>query len=1176
MNCPSCDAVLPDGARFCPACGTSIAASRIDERRVVTVLFADVVGFTGLAEHLDPEQVKRMIDRCMERLVGDITAFGGTVDKILGDGVLALFGAPVAHEDDAERAVRAALRMQETIRDAFRPDGEELQLRIGVNTGEVLVGALRARADYTAMGDVVNTAARLQAASPPGGVLVGPGTYQLTEDTFTYEAFGEVSPRGREQSVSAWLAGDPVAPPGVRRHRQDLPLVGRDDELGLLFGGLGFAMGRSRAFLAALEGEGGVGKSRIVAEVVGRMRSEYDIPVLEGGCVPYGESNPWSPLATAIVGYLDIDLNTTPEHVRELAGQRGIELMGWSAGDAELTRLQDAFMHLLGYPSPLDDLEPARAREALTRAIIAVLQARLRRGPLALAITDLHWAESAVITLLEQLLMALVNLPFVLITTTRPESEMVWPPAGGPYSALRLRLEPLDQLAAAELVRAILGSEVDPATIDRLYERSGGNPLFLEELTTLVAEHGAGGELPDSLRALVSARLDQLASDQRAVLDNAAVLGGSGSVAALVRFGDQMGVANSERLLLGLIDAGLIAVDGRRWRFRSESVRDVAYQTLTKAARAQRHCGIAEAMASAEPDKQVRAEEVAHHYATAAELVGELGPIEGVKRDVRELAVRWLTEAAEWATDQMYPKSAARLATRAFDLLEGDGTTAVRAAKRRLLLVRADALADLRLLTKARADVSAAMVSAAIDTDRASEAVARRLLGEIDRFDGRLPEARRELDASIELCREIGDEHQLARSLRSRGFLEVFGGTPVAAAAFLDEADDLYLRLGDRGGHAWVEQNRAWMSFLAGHIPAADERLHRAAAVMEELGDRGGIGWAFGLLAYVRFYAGNRDEAAQIAGSVLGDAAERGDDWAAGMMQALQANLQLWDGRTSEALRLAEASKVRLRRLNDGYGQIQAMAPAVRALAALGRFGEARAQLEELASIVPRFGLEGLGALAAVGAAVHGGAAERAIEASSMALELERERGSVGTTDLLLGRCVALLMADRLDEALAALDQATLDHPSHPYGQAVTALVAAVDRRPAAASRAAAQVAAESGATYLDRVYALIGDASARLQIGEPDGALFALEEARLVAAGTDDLVARELVTTAHDAALTAAGRRGDTPLSEPVYQLPGWRALIARLFPDPPDSDHLSRAAGVGESSQESRTGDR
>src|SRR3954469_17470641 len=206
MVCPSCAQPVPGGARFCPSCGHALGTQRAEERRVVSVVFADLVGYTAMAEGLDPEQVKNLVDGCFERLVADVVAFGGRVDKIIGDAIVALFGAPVAHEDDAERAVRAALRMQGTLRAYADSLALGVQMRIGVNTGEVLVGALRAGGDYTAMGDVVDTASRLQTAAQPGQVLVGPATVAATRQVVQYRSLGSVVVRGREEPVEICVA----------------------------------------------------------------------------------------------------------------------------------------------------------------------------------------------------------------------------------------------------------------------------------------------------------------------------------------------------------------------------------------------------------------------------------------------------------------------------------------------------------------------------------------------------------------------------------------------------------------------------------------------------------------------------------------------------------------------------------------------------------------------------------------------------------------------------------------------------------------------------------------------------------------------------------------------------------------------------------------------------------
>src|SRR5688500_8438487 len=299
VTCPSCRNEVSAGARFCPECGQDLRL-RGDERRVVTVLFADLVGFTSLSESRDPEQVKNLIDNCFERLVTDIDAFGGRVDKIVGDAIVALFGAPVAHEDDAERAVRAALRMQCTLDEAARDLDVAVRMRIGVNTGEVLVGALRAGGDYTAMGDVVNTASRLQTAAEPGTVLVGSSTYAATRRVVRYEVLEPINAEGREELIPAWRALDAVAPPGYRPERNRATLIGREAELGLMSSSVENAVRNARAALLHVLGEAGVGKSRLAEELASTAACDHNALVLEGRCVPYGEANVWWPVADAL------------------------------------------------------------------------------------------------------------------------------------------------------------------------------------------------------------------------------------------------------------------------------------------------------------------------------------------------------------------------------------------------------------------------------------------------------------------------------------------------------------------------------------------------------------------------------------------------------------------------------------------------------------------------------------------------------------------------------------------------------------------------------------------------------------------------------------------------------------------------------------------------------------
>ena len=501
------------------------------------MLFADLVGFTGMAEHLDPEQVKRFVEGAFERLAEDVTAFGGNVDKFLGDGILALFGAPVAHEDDAERAVRAALRMQQTLEQYVAGASLDVpvHMRIGINTGEVLVGTL-AGTDYTAMGDVVNTASRIQAEAPSGGVLVGESTHALTTEAVRYEEAVELHPRGREFPVTTWLAQEVVAPPGSRQRRSDLRLVGREAELALGRAAIALAFSERRNLLLNVIGESGVGKTRFVDELLDSLSD--DVMLLEGVCAPYGESNVWWPIASALAAQLDLDPNLSPDGVRLGAEAKAATLISNGGVGIDAERVVEVFMHLLGHPSALDGMDPASLRDAVHRTVATVIERRCEISPIVLSIDDLHWADQVVVDLLQHLVSALGRFPFVVITAMRPDPEAEWPPHSERTTIVSMTVLPLaraqsDLLAHELLGESIPGVAADQRLLDALYDRSGGNPLFLQELAGVVAEGGASSSLPDSLRALIAARLDQLGPAERQVLDNAAVLGVSGHVNGL-------------------------------------------------------------------------------------------------------------------------------------------------------------------------------------------------------------------------------------------------------------------------------------------------------------------------------------------------------------------------------------------------------------------------------------------------------------------------------------------------------------------------------------------------------------------------------------------------------------------------------------------------------------------
>ncbi|MFM7685071.1 MAG: adenylate/guanylate cyclase domain-containing protein [Actinomycetota bacterium] len=1141
MQCGSCGAGVPDGARFCPQCGQQVvsALGTAEERRIVTMLFADLVGFTTLSEHLDPEQVKRLVDSCFERMVQVVTEFGGRVDKILGDGMLVLFGAPVAHEDDPERAVRAALRMQHVLADHVSEHGlggeTAIRMRVGVNTGEALVGTL-AGTDYTAMGDAVNLASRLQAAAPPGGVLVGDVTHALTSHTFEYQPIGELQVKGREQPERTWLALEATAPAGViRRQRKVVDFVGRAAELAIADAALAAVAQHERGLVLHVNGESGVGKSRYLDEVITRLRALGDAAVLKGTCVPYGESNVWWPLASALSQHLGLDAAESDDDVRRTAGERA-EAMFPDRSEADHQQLVDVFSHLFGLPSGLDRLDAASAHSAIRQLVADVLEARARRSPVVLCIDDLHWADQVLIDLLQSLVGTMARGPVILLTSMRPGSDVQWPVQSDRCSTISLTMQPLDRDETHRLAAALLDDpDADAARLDALFDRSGGNPLFLVELAALTRS-GSRAELPDSLRTLIAARLDQLELAQRQVLENAAVMGASGSMLSLEKFAQALGQPDPAGAVAELDEAGLLVLDGRQWSFRSESVRDAAYQTLTKAARAQRHAGVARSLAAGFG----QADDIAHHLATAAELVQELGRVDGVPGDIVRYAITALTTAAERASEGGSLKMAVRHTTRAIDLAARAGDDSPDIA--RLLVIRAGAFTDQRRFDAATADIDAIQGVAERTSDTVLRSEAHRLRGMLAYVSGALDTARSELGTAVDLARGTDRTDLLADALRLRGFIEMFVGSLADARWFLGEAEGLFRSLGDERGLAYVEQHGAWISFQSGDMADARARLNSAADTLLRLGDRNGVGWALGLLAFVEFFERHFEEAENLAGLVRREAETRGDDWAGAMMDTLMAALRLWQGKLDESRTFAERSNQRFKKLGDPFGVVQSLAALVRVQVAQGRFADAQRSSEELAALAEtgRNGTYPL--LAAAGAAMHRGNATTAAALAERAVELMKANGAeVNEASTILA--LALAQQGRIDDALITIESLGGAPEHHPFTGAVAALVHSLAHRPREAIEHARRVTAMEGATYLDEVFAHIAAAAAHAALDEPEQARQSAEAAMARSLAVGDVVAIALSAGAFEA---ATGQPHDaldrTRLGD------GWLRLLASL----------------------------
>src|SRR6266540_990426 len=529
-RCPSCGTPAPAEARFCMTCGSALDAPAPpgaappaptsvsippEERCQVTVLFADLSGYTAFAERLDPEAVKSLVDRALLRLGQEVERYGGTVDKYIGDNVMAIFGAPVAHEDDAERAVRAGLGMQAAMAEVNEglPDGAHFALRVGVNTGEVLAGAVGAA--YTVTGDTVNVASRLQSAARPGSVTVGERTMRSTDAAIEYAALDPLELKGKAERVPAWEAVGLIAEHAVRRvaPASESPLVGRRQELGALDSLYERVVREGTSHLVTVVGEAGVGKSRLLREFERRLEEHPSKPkVRTGRCLPYGSSIVFWALGEVLRAECGIVESDSSEEAWRKLRSYVTELMGKPSTHAD--REAALIGRLLGVDVPAElvpeEDDPERMRELFLAALRRGIEAIATRRPFVIAFEDIHWADDGMLDAIEHLAQW-VRAPLMLVCLARDElldRRPSW--GGGRRSATQLMLSPLSDEHSRALVWALLpqGQEVVPAVA----ERSGGNPLFAEEMARRIAEEGTieAASLPDTVQAVLAARLDSL------------------------------------------------------------------------------------------------------------------------------------------------------------------------------------------------------------------------------------------------------------------------------------------------------------------------------------------------------------------------------------------------------------------------------------------------------------------------------------------------------------------------------------------------------------------------------------------------------------------------------------------------------------------------------------------
>jgi class 3 adenylate cyclase/tetratricopeptide (TPR) repeat protein len=867
--CQRCGEENPARARFCLACAAPLVAPvpRREERKVVSVLFCDLVGFTSRAERLDIEDVRGVLAPYYARLRGELERFGGMVEKFIGDAVMALFGAPVAHEDDPERAVRAALAIREAITEFNEQDpGLDLHVRVGVTTGEALVAldARPAEGEGMAAGDVVNTAARLQAAAPVDGILVDEATFRATQRAIEYGTAEPVQAKGKDAPVTVWRALGPRASLGVDvAQAPRTTLVGRQRELDLLRAALDRARSDSILQVVTLVGVPGIGKSRLVFELLQQVAVEGELTTWrQGRCPAYGQGVALWALGEIVKAQAGI-LESDPAEDAEVKLRQAV---------GELVADEREAAWILGHVRPLVGLTSAEVGGDRQAEAFAVwrrfLEALAERGPAVLVVEDLHWADEALLDFLDHLIDWAADVPLLVVATARPELLVRRPGwGGGKPNVATVSLAPLGDDDTARLVGSLLNQALLPAELQAaLLARAGGNPLYAEEYVRMLAERGflrkvAGTwrleaaealPLPETVQGIIAARLDTLEPEDKALLANAAVLGKvswTGALAAL---------SGSEPLVLEqhlhtlerrefLRRERRSAVAGeRQYAFRHVLVRDVAYGQLPRAQRADKHRRAAEWLEALSSDRaEDRAELLAHHYAAALRFAKASGQVTAALTERARLALR---EAGDRALDLNAFAAAARWYQAALELWPADDPERPRLLFR---LGRARVRAEQAggdLLAEARDGLLAA-------GDRETAAEAESLLADFVWSQGQGERALEHARKAATLLTDAPPSRSRARVFAQLSILLLLAGKveqairvgreALAIADHLD-LDDVRVRAlnflgtarvlsGDPGGLADLE--RAVVIAVERNLPESVEAYVNLGACLVELGD---------------------------------------------------------------------------------------------------------------------------------------------------------------------------------------------------------------------------------------------------------------------------------------------------------------------------------------------------
>jgi class 3 adenylate cyclase/tetratricopeptide (TPR) repeat protein len=969
-NCPNCGADLPGEVTFCPSCGTNLTTSQTQERRFVTVLFVDLVGFTADSDQADPEDVHSRLVPYHARVRREIEGFGGSVEKLIGDGVMAVFGVPTAHEDDPERAVRAGLRILEGVEE-LNEQNEKLSfaVRIGINSGIAMVttGGQGERI----VGDVVNTASRLESIAPVGAVVVGEATHRATELMIDYQELDAVEVKGKADPLPIWRAIEPRGRYGIDAAvRTNTPFLGRESEMKLMADTFRRVVDDGVLQLVTIAAPPGVGKSRLVNEFWQWADDQPDIVWWrQGRCLPYGEGISFWALGEIVKGQAGIresdDASTATEKLR-------IALEAICDDPADRTWMLTQLSPLVGAESDAETGDRAEAFAAWRR----FLEDLAANQPLVMVIEDLHWVDDPFIEFLDDLMVWSSDSPIMVVSTARPElyeSHPAW--GGGQRNSTTITLSPLTDEEIAQLIAAHLDRAVLPAeTQQSLLERAEGNPLYAEEFIRMLTDRGMIDEhgvldaestatlpVPETVHGLIGSRLDLLSEAERHAIEDAAVVGKvfwEGSINAL---GSHDDVRTSLR---GLVAREWIrpirksSVEGEtEYAFWHALTRDVAYGRIPRRARAEKHQLIANWIESAAGERASdHAELLAYHFESALEIAQAAG-VEDVET-LREETKRTLVMAGDRSA-VLDPARAASYFQRALDLY---GDSDPEAAS--LLIKLGSATGDLGSETFEIRPLDRFREAAVLAREAGDSLVAARALKNVhvaEWFLRGTGAGSQSLDEAITLLETLPPSEELAELYISMSGHQMMSGNTPEQLLWAEKAISVYDQIGVTapkgytfrgiarfdmsdidGGLADLEKaneiaihsqipNRVQMSTavnLAGQIwisrgPAASKTIYEDA--IARLSPRGtDTSWAQAELMWLNYDLGEWDAVLDSADTLI----ERwqGEEsqfipWA----QSYKAKVLAWRGDVVQAADLVEKYLPAVRRIED----LQLLAPGL-------------------------------------------------------------------------------------------------------------------------------------------------------------------------------------------------------------------------------------------------------